>query len=511
MSATAIFSGVAFEFPNGRKIFSDLNLSFDRKVYALVGPNGVGKTTLARLLTGDLQPTQGRIRNHGRVAVVAQRLVAPDISVEEFIESRRIQWESLSERLTENIEYSRLCSQLSGGEWMRVRIAAELVADPDFLVLDEPTNDLDRDGRAAVETLIREFRGGILLIAHDREILRLADEILELSNQGLAQFGFGWERYRQERSAERTRLGQQLESAKQLRTRLDEERRKALARQDKRSRKGAAEAARGGMPRILAGGLKRKAEVTYGAIDVTTSERAERAVSEAYEAYSRLKIDPQMYADLPTVRVDNQRLILQAEDFNLRYGANSWLYSENLTFTWRGPVRAVIRGANGSGKSSLLKAALGDLMNAETRGRLNFGKIKCLYVDQRCAQLDDERDVFANVREKSTLSESEIRSGLAKFLFPADSVFLKAKDLSGGERLRATLACAYLSGAVPELLILDEPTNNLDLVNIEFLEGLLQAYTGALILISHDESFVEAVNVERELNLSAGVATSAAT
>jgi ATPase subunit of ABC transporter with duplicated ATPase domains len=158
-----------------------------------------------------------------------------------------------------------------------------------------------------------------------------------------------------------------------------------------------------------------------------------------------------------------------------------------------------LKGANGSGKSTLLKVILGERF--ETKGELRAGNLDTLYIDQRCSVLDDSLSIFDNIRQSATLTESEIRNGLAGFLFPGESVFQLTKDLSGGERLRATLAKGFLSHHKPELLVLDEPTNNLDLVNIEFLENLVAQFRGALLVISHDEAFLENCKIEDVYNL----------
>ncbi len=165
----------------------------------------------------------------------------------------------------------------------------------------------------------------------------------------------------------------------------------------------------------------------------------------------------------------------------------------------RGEFVAVM-GPSGSGKSTLLKAIMRDAY-FQTRGELRRGSLATLYLDQQCNLLDNTKSIFENVRENSHLSESEIRNGLAKFLFVKDRVFQAVQSLSGGERLRAALAKSFLGSEKPELLILDEPTNNLDLTNITFLENLIRQFRGALIIISHDNVFLRNCNVMEILEL----------
>nr|WP_298719460.1 ATP-binding cassette domain-containing protein [uncultured Steroidobacter sp.] len=496
MSSIIVARDVAYEFPNGRELFKQLSFSLNATRSALVGPNGVGKTCLARLLAGELEPTSGVIQRHGSVSLFPQREPAQPIAVADYLASAD-QWSLTRDRLLTNIDQQALCTTLSGGQWMRVRLARAL--DEGFLILDEPTNDLDRDGREAVFQFLRAHTGGALLISHDREALELCDEILELSNIGLMKFGGSWSEYVIEKDRERARLGAALDQAKRERDAALVHRIEQQARQEKRNRRGQAAAARGGIPRILAGGRKRAAQVTTGKRDVALVERAEAAVTKAHEAFADLKIDPVMYADLMGQPLHSQKLIAEAHGFNIRFG--DWLYPRDLDFSWRGNVRLALQGPNGSGKSTLLKALTGAPLI--TRGELNRGQLVTLFIDQRCSVLDDSLSVLDNVRAVAPGSESEIRTHLARLLFTRDTVFQKASSLSGGERLRATLARALLATTKPELLLLDEPTNNLDLANIEFLESLIHEFRGALIVVSHDRRFLENCGVTAEFELPA--------
>ncbi|HWK50254.1 MAG TPA: ATP-binding cassette domain-containing protein [Steroidobacter sp.] len=494
MSPVIVARDVAYEFSNGRELFKHLSFSLNTTRAALVGPNGVGKTCLARLLAGELEPTSGVIQRHSPVSLFAQRQPPEPIAVADYLASVD-QWSLTRDRLLANIDQQAPCTALSGGQWMRVRLARAL--DEGFLILDEPTNDLDREGREAVFQFLRAHMGGALLISHDREALELCSEILELSNLGLMKFGGSWSEYVIEKDRERARLGAALDQAKRERDAAVVHRIEQQARQEKRNRRGQAAAARGGLPRILAGGRKRAAQVTTGKRDVALVERAETAVTKANEAFADLKIDPVMYADLMGQELHSQKLIAEARSFNVRFG--DWLYPNDLNFSWRGNMRLALQGPNGSGKSTLLKALTGTPLT--TRGEFNRGTLVTLYIDQRCSVLDDTLSVLDNVRSVVPGNESEIRTHLARFLFTKDTVFQKASSLSGGERLRATLARALLATTKPELLLLDEPTNNLDLSNIEFLETLVREFRGALIVVSHDQRFLENCGVSTEFEL----------
>ncbi len=524
MTASVVASGVAFVHANGRKLFTNLNFKLETKLYSLVGPNGVGKTTLAKLIVGILEPSAGSIRRSTSALYFEQRVNPLGESIDAYLTRLGAydEWSAFREKLLEGLDLEAPCSSLSGGQWMRVRLAALLSSPSAFLILDEPTNDLDREGRSAITDFLRTYEGGVLLISHDRELLELSESVLELSNQGLALYGLSWAEYLGEKDRERSRLGLTLETARRDRDAVTASRHEALERQEKRNRRGRADGASGSLPKILAGGRKRRAQITTGKVEASTLQRANVAVTEAYEAYQAQKIDPVMYAELEQIGVPSQKLVAEAIDFNAKYKTRTanaadadstrreWLYRKDLNFAWRGPIRVAIRGANGSGKSTLLKLLFEQrrarlestrTLELETRGLLKAGDLQTMILDQRCAQLDDDLSVLENVNASSRLGETEIRNSLARFLFTKDSVFQKVRDLSGGERLRAALAKGFLSGKFPELLILDEPTNNLDLRNIEFLENLLKSFSGALIVISHDEVFLENIGIETELRV----------
>jgi ATPase subunit of ABC transporter with duplicated ATPase domains len=483
---------LAFDLPDGRTLFQGVDLSLDGRPTALVGPNGVGKTCLARVLAGELVPSRGSIRRSGVVTLFPQRMTPESMPVGEFLAGVTT-WSPLAMRLLAGVDPEASCATLSGGQWMRVRLARVLEAG--FLVLDEPTNDLDRETRQLVVAFVRDR--GALVISHDRELLAACDDILELSSKGLARYGGGWGAYEAERRREQEAGALALERAKSQRDAARMAQVEQRTRQEKRTRAGARVAARGGIPRILVGKRKSAAQVSGGKREAGAVARTEEAARAAHEAFRGLKRDPVMYAAIVGKGIAAQKLVAEATDFNVRF--SDWVFPTDLSFTWRGNVRVAVSGANGTGKSTLLRALAGD--DLETRGILRRGELTTLVLDQRLATLEDARSVFDNVREHSDLSDIEVRNGLATFLFTGDRAFQPVGTLSGGERLRAAFAQGFLRTQTPELLVLDEPTNNLDLPNIEFVEGLVRAFGGALVVVSHDDVFLENCGVGDTLRM----------
>jgi ATPase subunit of ABC transporter with duplicated ATPase domains len=495
MQALITLAGITFELPSGRALFQNLNISLDAKLTALVGPNGIGKTSLARIISGELEATSGKIHRKNEVTFLSQREIATSITVEEYL-STRYSWSLPGEKLLEGIRRDISCEQLSGGQWIRVRLAR--MTTDHFLILDEPTNDLDLKSKKILLSFLREHVYGALIISHDRECLSLCEDILEFSNRGLSKYGDGWKNYEETKEHERANLRSHLDRAKKERDEALVERYTLIEKQEKKNKRGNEKASKGGMPKVLLGRRKQKAEVSLGKVSSSTLQKSQDKVRAAFEAYDEIKIDPIMYAELTGQEIPSQKVVAEAHNFNIKF--HDWIYAEDLNFQWKGNLRLAIKGENGSGKSTLLMAILGQ--NFLQRGELRTSSLRTLYIDQKCSNLIDSKSILENVREVSNLNDREIRNGLAKLLFYDDSVFQEVRNLSGGERLRAALACGLLGQERPELLILDEPTNNLDLGNIRFLEILVSQFKGALIIISHDADFLKACGVQQDILLS---------
>lgn len=499
---TIAFQNVAFEWPNGQTVFQQLNFSLNKSIYGLVGVNGVGKTTLAKILLGELRPTKGSVQlSAEKIVFFRQEEDRKNMSVLEFLIDFDIFSDSKKISLLGNIPLDRLCTQLSGGEWTRVRLVKLILEGASFIVMDEPTNHLDREGRNLFFEFIKIFNGGLLFISHDRELLGLTDYILELTTHGIELFAGNFEAYQSQSQRQRDKLENDLKLAKRTRQEGEEKRIELINQQTKRMMKGRKNAAKGGTPKILLGARKRKAQQTLGSIDKETSSKLNLAVSHAYERFERVKRDPVMFSHLPDVEVFQSKFIFEARDLNIRFPANNkTLWKEDLNLTVHGPLRLKVSGANGSGKSTFFSLLMGEKIEGSVEGCLRRGIVHFGIIDQEYQVLDFEKSVFENIREVSVLSDIEIRNLLSAFLFQADFVHQKVKELSGGEKLRLSLAKVLMTNPPPEVLILDEPTNNLDLVNISFLENLLLEFKGVLIVASHDTTFLENIKLNQEIN-----------
>ena len=332
MPASITLSGLSYSTPDGRLLFDNLNIAFGAERTGLVGRNGVGKSTLLRLVAAELSPRSGTVSVGGRVAVLRQIVAPPpDMTVADLFgvtdglalidraeagkaglaELAEADWtlpsrlEASLSRLGLGIRPDTPLATLSGGEMTRAALAALTFDEPDMLLLDEPTNNLDRDGRRAVVDLLAGWRGGAVVVSHDRELLETMDAIVELTSLGASRYGGGWSAYRARKAIELAAARHDLDAAERL---FVGERRSAQAQAEKQARRagaGARKAARGDMPKIVAGGLERKAEETRAA-DARLAERrmaaAASAVDEARQAGGSHSLFGQLAAVRPRCR-----------------------------------------------------------------------------------------------------------------------------------------------------------------------------------------------------------------
>nr|WP_253201319.1 ATP-binding cassette domain-containing protein [Sphingomonas quercus] len=502
---------------------SGLSLDFTQERAGLVGRNGVGKSTLLRLLAGTLAPDRGRVVRFGTVSTMRQLVrieptetiaglmgIAPGLDLLRRAETGRASLDELAEadwtlaaRAAEALAQVRLglppetpLIALSGGQRTRAALAGAVFAAPDFLLLDEPTNDLDRDGRRAVAELLAGWRAGAIVVSHDRELLDTMDAIVELTSLGATRHGGNWSAYRARKETELATAEQHLALAERRAGEVKRRAQAAVERQQRRDAAGRRKGARGDMPRILIGARRDKAE-NSGGDNARLAERqgsaAERSLREARSRVERL--EPLVVTIAPSGLSPAQRVLVAD---GLTYGhvhGSAMLREFSLTVT--GPERIALRGPNGAGKSTLLALLAGRLKPWSGSARV---LVPFAWFDQGMSMLDPEASVAANfARLNPGMGGNACRAALARFGFRGDDADRLTGDLSGGQMLRAGLACVLGGTRAPQLLILDEPTNHLDLEGIAAVEAGLAGYDGALLVASHDEAFLHALRITRPL------------
>ena len=518
--------GLAFRTPDGRTLFEDLTLAFGGERTGLVGANGCGKTTLLRLILGELAPAAGSVTSRGRLGVLRQGLAPPpgaslaDLldAADELARLERIDrgegseadladadW-SLPARLETALvevglagfDLARSAATLSGGEATRAHLARLLIARPDMILLDEPTNNLDAEARAAVRRVLADWNGGALVVSHDRALLRGMDRIVELSGLGARLYGGGYDLYVERREEEAAAARRDLDTAARDARRVERDAQATRERQDRRDAAGLRAKARGDQPKIILNAMGSRAEKTRAGQERLADRKRMEAQATLDAARARVERIRKLGFELPPSGLAAGKLVLAFEDVAFAW-PNAAPVVSGLSFRLTGPRRLAVTGANGSGKTTLIRLAAGDL--APIAGRITRG-VAAVVLDQRAALLRDDETLIENYRRLNPAADDNAaHAALARFLFRNVAALKPARDLSGGERLRAALACVLMATRPPQLIILDEPTNHLDLDSIEAIEAALAAYDGALLVVSHDDDFLAAVGVDATLRL----------
>jgi ATPase subunit of ABC transporter with duplicated ATPase domains len=485
----------------------------------------VGKTTLLRLISGELPSQTGQVVVTGVLGMLRQSVQEkPDETVADLFDARErlallrraeqgeasieelaaADW-TLEARMTSVLGRLGLdappetpLARLSGGQRTRAGLAALSFAEPDFILLDEPTNNLDRDGRMAVAELLANWHAGAIVVSHDRQLLQAMDSIVELTSLGASRYGGNWNHYRERKALQLAAARRDLADAEK---RVTEVARSAQARAERKARKdraGERKGAKGDLPRIALGGLKERSEGTGGENARMAERRRIQALEAAASARARIEVLQPLSVVLPPTGLPTSKAVLKMDAASVGYEPDRPILHD-LSFTIAGPERVAVIGPNGSGKTTLLALVTGQLQPWAGTVRV-FTDFATL--DQRVALLDPSASIRDNFRRiNPTADENACRAALARFMFRADAALQVVSELSGGELLRAGLACVLGGSAPPSLLLLDEPTNHLDLDSTETVEAGLRAYDGALLVVSHDESFLQAIGILRRLEL----------
>ncbi|WP_052852627.1 ABC-F family ATP-binding cassette domain-containing protein [Streptomyces avicenniae] len=531
--SSVICSTLSFSWPDDTPVFQDLSFTVGPGRTGLVAPNGAGKSTLLRLIAGELRPSAGSVSVDGTLGYLPQTLpLTADLTVAEVlgiaavvsalnaVESGDVREEhfttigddwDIEERTRAQLDrlglagiaFDRALGTLSGGQAVSLGLAAQLLKRPDVLLLDEPTNNLDIDARHRLHDVLTDWHGSLLLVSHDRALLDRMERIAELDGGELRLYGGNFTEYEESVRAEQEVAEKNVRNAEQELKREKREMQQARERAERRASNAARNLKSAGLPRIFAGNMKRGAQESAGRAGQTHASRVGEAKARLDEAERSLRDDQRLTLDLPETDVPAGRTLFLGEELQAARGGRDQFAAGGVDLTVRGPERIALTGPNGAGKTTLLRLVEGGL--APDGGRIRRADGRVAYLSQRLDLLDLDRTVAENFTAAAPhRPEAERMNLLARFLFRGQRAHLRAGALSGGERLRATLACVLCAEPAPQLLLLDEPTNNLDLVGVGQLEGALTSYRGAFVVVSHDERFLARIGVDRWLRLDGG-------
>jgi ATPase subunit of ABC transporter with duplicated ATPase domains len=518
-----------------RLLFSGISISFGQQKTGLVGANGAGKTTFLKMLVAESRNANGLIQT-GSVyknceigylpqdfSPCAGQAVAQVLGIEQKLEALKkidsgsattedyetveADWdvesratELLARLGLEHLSLDRKIETLSGGEAARVCAASVFLLQPEFVILDEPTNNLDLESRNALYNLISSFKGGVLVVSHDRRLLSFMDQIVEISSIGVKTYGGNYENYSRQKEVQRQATQQDLIDAKKLFKKTQKGVQRSKETCEQRAKQGRKLRKSGSQPKMFMDYEKARSEKTKSKLVQNYNRKMSSADGILSDAKSNLEEIKSLDFELEATRVHSSKLVLKIENLRFYYPGAAKPNIDGFNMTVVGPQRVAIAGPNGCGKTTLLKLISGELR--PTVGTIELGVEQASYLDQNVAILDREKTILENFCEMNpSMKTHNCRARLATFLFEHDAMLQQVEKLSGGEKLRAALACVLMSDKPAQLILLDEPTNNLDLESIHGLEEALVAYRGAFLVVSHDEDFLKNVVIDKVIEL----------
>lgn len=526
-----ILQNIGYTHPDKDILFRDINLSLHKNdKAALIGNNGSGKSTLLKIVAGYLNASEGHIHYnaqpyyvpqalyHSRNMSIAQalRAAAKLQALQEILAGKVTEtnldildedW-NIEERCREALAYwqldiqdmSQTMSRLSGGQKTKVFLAGILLHQPEIVLLDEPSNHLDTSSRKKLYEFIYSAPGSMLTVSHDRQLLDLLSPVFELGKHGITAYGGNYTFYAEQKQLEEQALAQELKSKEKALRKAKETERENIERQQKLDARGRKKQDKAGIPTIMLNTLKNNAEKSTARIKSVHAEKTGALAQELRELREVLPDRDKMKFDFDNSSLHKGRLVVQAENVQISY-INKPLWEQPLSFSIHSSERITLKGPNGSGKSSLIRLILGEI--APSSGKIYRHTGESVYIDQDYSLLNNHLSIYEQALQFNTsgLQEHDIKIRLNRFLFPQTHWHKPCSVLSGGERMRLILCCLNISSKAPDLIVLDEPTNNLDIQNIVILTEAIREYEGTLIVVSHDIHFLEALKPERCIHL----------
>ncbi len=517
--------------PNRDLLFKNINLTVNKhNKTALIGNNGIGKSTLLSIIAGNLPPSSGSIntdsipyyipqifgqfndytiaqalRIEGKLHALNEILegnandtnlaiLDDDWSIEQRCEEVFEHWQ------LEDLDLTQKMVSLSGGQKTKVFLAGINIHQPELILMDEPSNHLDSISRNILYDFVQSTSSTLMVVSHDRKLLNMLNSVYELSKRGITVYGGNYDFYVEQKAIENNALHEGIRNKEKALRKAKEIERETVERKMKLDARGKQKKINEGMPKVMMKKLKNNAEKSTARIKDTHDEKIGTISQELSELRNEVPDIDKMKFGFGNSTLHKGKILIEAKDINFGY-EEKMLWEQPLSITITSGERIVIKGSNGSGKTTLVKLFLGELEPKE--GIIHNAISNAVYIDQDYSLIDNNLTVYEQSQRfnSTALEEYEIKIRLHRFLFTKDYWDKPCSTLSGGEKMRLMLCCLTISNKAPDLIIFDEPTNNLDIQNVTILTAAINDYQGTLIVISHDEYFLEQVNVKRIIYL----------
>ncbi|ADY51483.1 ABC transporter related protein [Pseudopedobacter saltans DSM 12145] len=518
--------------PNRDLLFDNIHFTINsRQKIALIGNNGVGKSTLLRIIAGEISPAGGSVSiNKNDVYFIPQvygqfnhLTVAEALKVEdklyafeeilkgnasdENLECLNDDW-TIEDRCNEALRYWNLSDiafnqnlgNLSGGQRTKVFLAALMIHRPSLILLDEPSNHLDTESREKLYKYIKSVNATLLVVSHDRTLLNLLDMVLELTPKGINTYGGNYDFYLSQKEKELEALDHQIKSKEKTIKQAKEKERESVERKNKMDVRGQQKQKDAGVARIMMNTLRNKAESSGAKLKGVHEEKINTLSTELSRLRSGVQEFDQMRFNFQDSGLFKGKILVTGRNISYKIGEQD-LFREPVSFDILAGDRIALKGANGSGKTTLLKMVVNAIQ--PNGGNIDSKIQDYAYLDQDYSIIENQLSVLDQAEKFNIngLQDHEIKTRLNHFLFDKNDWDKKCVSLSGGERMRLSLCCLNIRSKSPDIIILDEPTNNLDLQNINLLTAVLKAYQGTLIVVSHDTVFMQEIGVIKEIQL----------
>lgn len=526
-----LLQNLSYQHPNKDLLFRNIHLAVNGgEKIALVGNNGTGKSTLLKIIAGELPPSGGTVTTdfvpyyipqhfgqfneltiaqalriedrltalhqilNGDVSETNLELLRDDWTIEERCKAALLQWK------LEDLDLSQQMSTLSGGQKTKVFLAGIAIHQPQIVLMDEPSNHLDVEARELLYQLIQTTSSTLIVVSHDRKLLNLLPTVCQLDANGITVYGGNYDFYREQKRIENNALNDDVKAKEKALRKAKETERASIERQQKLNARGKNKQEKAGVPTIFMNTLRNNAEKSTAKLKSAHTEKIEALSSQLNELRKELPGLDQMKLVFSDASLHTGKILITASEINFGYKEQN-LWHSPLSFEIRSGERIVVKGGNGSGKTTLIKLLVGELK--PTTGSIYKAITKAVYIDQDYRIIDNSITVYEQAQcfNANALQEHEVKIHLSRFLFTKEDWDKPCVLLSGGEKMRLILCCLVVSNHAPDMIVLDEPTNNLDIQNIEILTAAIHSYKGTLIVISHDQGFLEEIRVSREIML----------